>query len=556
MSTLYYGDNLPVLREYIKDESVDLVYLDPPFNSARGYNVLFAEHDAESEAQIQAFEDTWKWDTAAEATYRELTADDAADRGVPDKVTTLVEALRSVLGANDMLAYLVMMAVRLVELRRALKPTGSLYLHCDPTASHYLKLVLDALFGVENLRNEIIWARTPSKGLQTRRLPQNHDVILNYQKSADAKWNEDVAFLPYDEAALDEKTDAKYSLMDPDGRRYQLTSLINPNPDRPNLTYEFLGVKRVWRWTQERMQRAYNDGIVVQPSPGAVPRMKRYLDEQRGHAIGDVWTDIQPLNSQADERLGYPTQKPVALLERIIALSTTPGDVVLDPFCGCGTTIDAAQRLEREWIGIDITHLAVALIRNRLDTAFPGIKYKVVGEPEDLAGAQTLADSDPYQFQWWALHLIGARPVGETTGKAGKKGQDRGVDGMIRFRDDPKAEKSQRILVSVKAGKNVGPVMVRDLRGTIERENAPIGVFLTMTEPTAEMRREARGAGMWNSETWHREYARIQIITVAEAFGGKRVEYPGQDMTLQAAPTAKAKKVQLTMPGAAPPKRK
>jgi len=238
-----------------------------------------------------------------------------------------------------MMAYLAMMAPRLVELRRVLKETGCVFLHCDPAASHYLKLLMDAVFGADNFRNEIIWQRTLSKGLTTRALPDNHDVILSYQKTDKGMWHPDVMCQPYDLDDLDAKTLQKYSQKDSAGRRYQLTSLLNPNPDRPNLTYEFLGITRVWRWTKDRMQAAYDAGLIVQPRPGAVPRFKRYLDEQRGKPLGDVWTDIPPLNSQAIERLGYPTQKPEALLERIIAGSSSEGDTVLDPFCGCGTTI-------------------------------------------------------------------------------------------------------------------------------------------------------------------------------------------------------------------------
>ncbi|MBZ0308276.1 MAG: site-specific DNA-methyltransferase, partial [Anaerolineae bacterium] len=371
---LYYGDNLDILREYVADESVDLIYLDPPFNSNRNYNVLFKdESGTDSEAQITAFEDTWHWGQNAEETWHELVTEGTAS------VATAMTAMRTLVGTNQMMAYLVMMTARLVELHRVLKPTGSLYLHCDPTASHYLKIILDTIFGLENFRNEIVWKRTPSKGLATKKLPDNHDTILAYQKSDEAVWNLDEAFLPYDENDLDPKTAGKYNKRDADGRLYQLDNLINPNPDRPNLTYEFLGVTRVWRWTKERMQKAYEEGFVVQSRPGAVPRYKRYLDEQRGKPLGSVWTDIFPLNSQAKERLGYPTQKPEELLERIIKLHTEPGDIILDPFAGCGTAIAAAQRLGRAWIGIDITHLSIALQKYRLQDMFglkPGADYK------------------------------------------------------------------------------------------------------------------------------------------------------------------------------------
>jgi site-specific DNA-methyltransferase (adenine-specific) len=544
---LYFGDNLEVLREHVASASVDLVYLDPPFNSKRDYNVLFQERDASaSEAQIRAFEDCWHWDVGAEKTYRALTGADAQEHGVSEKLVELMESLRRFLGQNDMLAYLVMMAARLVELYRVLKPTGSLYLHCDPTASHYLKLVLDAVFGQEGFANEIIWQRTTAKSLMTRRLPNSHDVVFSYRKDDHGTWNLEATFQPYDPDNLDEKTESKYSLRDPDGRRYTLGDITNPNPDRPNLKYEFLGHTKVWRWTRERMLQAYNAGLVIQPSEGAVPREKRYLDERLGKPLGDVWTDIPPLNSQAQERLGYPTQKPLALMERILSAASNEGDIVLDPFCGCGTTIHAAQRLKRNWIGIDITHLAIALIRTRLDDGFPGAEYEVRGEPVDVASAQALAAADPYQFQWWALHLIGARPVGDVVGKVGKKGKDRGIDGVIRFRDDPAAETSERVLVSVKAGHSLNPGMVRDLRGTIDREEAPIGVLFLMHEPTAEMRSEAARAGTWRSKTWNREYPRIQIITVEQAFDGIRVQYSGQDVTLR--PTRTDRQPQQVLP--------
>jgi site-specific DNA-methyltransferase (adenine-specific) len=533
VSTLFYGDNLDVLREHIPDASVDLIYLDPPFNSARDYNVLFAEKDeSDSDAQIRAFEDSWHWGVDAERAYKELTSPDGRSS---EKLITFVEALRSFLGTNDMMAYLTMMAIRLVELRRVLRPKGSIYLHCDPVASHYLKLVMDAIFGAERFQNEIIWERSTGKSLQSLRLPSNHDVVLVYRNGADTTWNPDAGVVPYDLDNLDAKTDAKYSHREPDGRRYTLGDITNPNPDRPNLTYEFMGHTKVWRWTKDRMQAAFDAGLVIQPSAGAVPREKRYLDERKGKTLGDVWTDIPPLNSQAAERLGYPTQKPLALLERIIEASSNKGDVILDPFCGCGTAVHAAQRLGREWIGIDVTHLAVALIRNRLDTAFPGIVYSVQGEPADIEGGRALAKADPYQFQWWALHLIGARPTGDSSGRVGKKGKDRGIDGVIRFQDDTKTEKSQRLIVSVKAG-HLNPGMVRDLAGTLDAEKAPIGVLFSMDAPTSEMRLAALKAGKWRSETWNRDYDRVQLISVEEAFAGKRPEYPGRDTTLQPAP--------------------
>jgi site-specific DNA-methyltransferase (adenine-specific) len=533
-NTLFYGDNLPILREYIPDESIDLVYLDPPFNSNRNYSVLFRDESGKhSEAQIEAFEDTWHWSEHAEATFRNLVTESSAEVG------QAIKALRELIGTNQVMAYLVMMAARLVELHRVLKPTGSLYLHCDPTASHYLKVLMDAIFGPTNFRNEIVWRRTPSKGLSSRRLARNHDVILGYQISDEATWNNDAAFTAYDPDNLDEKTAGKYTHRDEAGRLYRLDNLINPNPDRPNLTYEFLGVTRVWRWTRERMQAAYEAGLVIQTRPGAVPQLKRYLDEQRGRPLGDVWSDIEPLNSQARERLGYPTQKPEILLERIIRLATNEGDVVLDPFCGCGTTIVAAQKLRRHWVGIDITHLSVALMKYRLQDMFPGIEIRVVGEPEDLGGARQLAQDGRYQFQWWALSLIRAKPLGanKAGGKTGKKGADQGIDGVINFFDGDNTPK--RVLVQVKSGK-VSSRDIRDLVGTLDREKAQIGVFLTLEEPSGPMKKEAVSAGYYRSQGWGRDFPRMQILTVEQLLHGARVEMPPQHGTFREAQRARA----------------
>jgi site-specific DNA-methyltransferase (adenine-specific) len=509
---LYYGDNLDVLRQHIRDESVDLVYLDPPFNSNANYNVLFRSPSGEkSQAQIEAFADTWHWNMHAAQAFDEVLT------GPNAEAASMLRAIHSFLGENDMMAYLAMMAVRLLELHRVLKPTGSLYLHCDPTASHYLKILLDAIFQPVNFANEIIWQRSTGKSLMKRRLPNNHDVILFVQKGLQSTWNETAAFTPYDQTALLDRTREKYSHKDSDGRLYQMDNLINPNPNRPNLTYDFLGVTRVWRWTKERMQEAYDAGLVIQSKPGMVPRFKRYLDEQRGLPFGDVWTDIPPLNSQAQERLGYPTQKPVALMERIISVSTNPGDVVLDPFCGCGTSVHAAQKLNRQWLGIDITHLAISLIERRLKDAFPGIAFTVEGTPKDLAGARDLALRDKYQFQWWATSLIAAVPAG---GK--KKGADRGVDGYLNFRDAD--NKPIFAVVSVKGGDKVSSPMIRDLKGVVEREKASIGVFITLAPATRDMVTEAAAAGFY--ETGGKKFPKIQILTIEDLFDGRNVQIP------------------------------
>lgn len=519
-NTLFYGDNLSILRDYVQDESIDLVYLDPPFNSKRTYNVLFKHESGEdSEAQISAFEDTWHWNLKAEETYHDLVTQ------APDRVSRMIAALREFIGTNEMMAYLVMMAVRLVELHRVLKGTGSLYLHCDPTASHYLKVILDSIFGPENFRNEIIWKRTPPKGLMSRRLPSNHDVLLCYQRAKRATWNSNEMFIPYDPVDLPERTARKYRHRDEQGRLYRLSSLINPNPDRPNLDYEFLGVRRVWRWTRERMETAYRAGLVVQTKPGVVPQFKRYLDEQRGIPIGDVWADIPPINSQAKERLGYPTQKPLAVLERIVRASSNPGDIVLDPFCGCGTAIAAAQKLGRRWIGVDITHLAIALQKYRLEEMFPGIEFDVIGEPQSVAAARHLAQQNRFQFEWWALSLVRARPTGGEKGsRRGKKGADKGIDGVIAFIDEAKG-KAKRVLVQVKSGK-VSAAHIRDLAGTVERDKAAIGLLITLEPPTRAMQTEAASAGFYHSPGWQQKYPKLQMLTIDQLLDDGRVIMP------------------------------
>ena len=513
-NTLFYGDNLEILKEYIQDESVDLIYLDPPFNSNRTYSVLFKdERGMESEAQINAFDDTWHWN---ERFFRQMM------QTAPVKVASMLDAMHGFIGENQMMAYLVMMAARLVELHRVLKPTGSLYLHCDPTASHYLKVVLDTIFGVESFSNEIIWKRTSAKGLAFTRFASNHDIILKYSKGKTSIWNPQ--YMEHSQTYLENF----YRYVDPNtGRRYRLDNLANPNKDRPNLTYEFLGVTRVWRWTKDRMQKAYEEGLIIQSKPGSVPAYKRYLDEQEGTPVSDIWIDILPIQSQSKELLGYPTQKPLALLERILLASSNPGDIVLDPFSGCGTAIAAAQKLGRRWIGIDITHLAIAMHKSRLRDMFgllPEKDYDVVGEPVDLNGAEALFRQNAYQFQWWAVSLIGAKPQGGDGGKAGKKGSDRGIDGVIIFTEDLKG-RAGKILVQVKGG-GVKSGDVRDLRGVIERENAQMGIFLTLKPSTTDMRLEADLAGDYHSDLWSKDYPRLQIVTVEELLNGRMPDLP------------------------------
>ena len=373
-NALCYGDNLDILRENIASASVDLIYLDPPFNSNRSYNVLFKnERGAESEAQITAFADTWHWNEKAEETYHALVTQ------APDAIARTISALYGSIGANQMMAYLVMMTARLLELRRVLKPTGSLYLHCDPTASHYLKVIMDTIFGAENFRNEIIWKRRQGMHNTSRRFGTVTDTILFYSRSDEYTFNKQ--FGAHDPEYIEQF----FKHVDEHGRRYRLADLSNP-ADRPNLKYSYKGYPsptKGWAVSKERMEQMDKEGRLWFPaaSDGRIQR-KRFLDELEGDPIESLWDDIPPIHAHAAERLGYPTQKPLALLERIISASSNPDDVVLDPFCGCGTAVAAAEKLGRHWIGIDSTHLSIALAKYRLEDMFPGLTFTVHGEPE------------------------------------------------------------------------------------------------------------------------------------------------------------------------------
>ena len=525
---LYYGDNLEILRQYVADESVDLVYLDPPFNSNATYNVLFKERTGEeSPAQIKAFTDTWEWTQESERTFeQEIIGNPSAS----PKVKEMIGAFLNFIGRNAMMAYLVMMTPRLVELHRVLKPTGSIYLHCDPTAGHYLKLLMDTIFGVQNFRNEIVWKRSDSKGdtgQGAKHFARVNDTILFYNKTNNSVFNAQYGPLDPD------YVDRFYRYTDSDGRRYKLDNMLGPGgAAKGNPQYEVMGVTRYWRYSKERMQRLIHEGRVVQTNPGTVPMYKRYLDESRGTPISTNWSDISFVRGWSKERLGYPTQKPLALLERILEASSNEGDVVLDPFCGCGTAVAAAQKLNRRWIGIDITHLAVALMKNRLKTGYglvAGKDYEVVGEPVDVGSAKALAVQDRFQFQYWAMSLLEALPRGDE-----KKGADRGIDGVVHFVDGPK-RKMEKAVVQVKSGKVSSP-HIRDLKGTMEREKAAMGLFITLEESTREMEREAVSAGFYKSEIWQRDFPKMQIRTVGELLEGKDFEIPSQPSGYKAAP--------------------
>ena len=551
-NTLYYGDNLQVLRDHFADESVDLIYLDPPFKSNQDYNILFREQDgSRSAAQIKAFDDTWRWDQGSVAAYQQIVE-------AGGKLAETMLALRQLAGESDMLAYLSMMAPRLAELYRVLKPTGSLYLHCDPAASHYLKTLLDAVFDPAQFRSEIVWRRTGAHS-KSRRFNPIHDTILFYTKSDQYRWNYPTR--PYMSGHVDE-----YFVKDERGYRTNYygnvltgSGIRGGESGKPWQGFDPTAKGRHWAIPgvllydidedlsqlsqHQKLDRLLELGHIKIIPGQAWPVYERYLKPEDGYPVADLWAyqpytqgtvfgtdqgvdeDVRWLSPRDQERLGYPTQKPEALLERIIRASSNEGEVVLDPFCGCGTTIAAARRLGRTWRGIDITHLAVGLIKSRLQSAFGRQivdEYEVVGEPTALPDARALAEQDRYEFQRWALGLVGGRPAGRVG--AVSRGADRGIDGRIYFHEGSTTRTSQ-IIISVKSG-NVGVRDVRDLRAVVDRENAEIGVLITLRAPTRPMLTEAADGGLYHSTVWNRSYPRLQVLTIEALLAGEEIDYP------------------------------
>ncbi|MBI3335523.1 MAG: restriction endonuclease [Candidatus Portnoybacteria bacterium] len=469
--TLFFGDNLEILREKIPDESFDLIYLDPPFNSNRNYNILFQEGLQESEAQVQAFEDSWHWTQDTEKIFQELIGVRKSDTKINENISDLMQALEKIVKKNDVMAYLTMMTIRLIELHRVLKSTGSLYLHCDPTASHYLKIILDVVFGKKNFRNEIVWAYRGG-GAPHKDFGRRHDIILRYSKSDD------------------------YSFY----------------PDPVRMPYQAEGIGRV---DESMWGRHKGTDKIYKPHPlGKIP---------------EDWWIINPLNANDPERLGYPTQKPEALLERIIKSSTKEGDWVLDPFCGCGTTVAVAEQLNRRWVGIDITMLAINLIRHRLTSKFAGkyLPITIDGIPRDLGSARALWKKNPFEFEYWVLDMVEAVPAQSKT-KERMRGADKGIDGVMNFIVDVSNGdfKYGKALVQVKGG-HVERKDIATLKGDIERERAKCGVFVTLEEPTKPMREEAVKAGTFKVPFTVKEFSKVQIITIKELlFSRKRPELP------------------------------
>lgn len=523
---LYYGDNLDVLRgrdrhgrPYIADQSVDLVYLDPPFNSNRNYSVIFNKHDVaedENKAQIQAFEDTWHWTHTTEVQYDDFLTQ------APMAVANALAAYRLLLGENDAMAYLVNMAPRLVELHRALKPTGSLYLHCDPVMSHYLKVLLDAIFGPQNFVNDISWRRSANTSSISKIYRRAHDCILFYAKSKQYGFN--IQYRAHADAG------SHYNQQDEDGV-YRLAPLQVSGRRNGDTGKPWRGIdpnKRGkdgmhWVTTRDKLDEYDAQGLIVWPTKkDGLPQLKYYKHQSKGVAMNDFWEDISPINSQAKESLRYPTQKPLKLLERIITGATNPGDLVLDPFCGCGTTVDAAQRLGRQWIGIDITYIAVDLITKRLRHTYGDSIQETFdvpyGLPKDVTAARALFAQSPFEFERWAVSLVNAEPNQKQVG-------DKGIDGVARF---PLGRgQLGRVLVSVKGGKTLNPSMVRDLSGTVDTQKAAMGVLITIESATKGVRDAIDHGGVYKHPANQQSFPRLQHITIKELLEGKRPEMPG-----------------------------
>ncbi len=520
---LYYGDNLEVMRKYIASESVDLVYCDPPFNSKRNYNQIYNNIGTEDRAQAQAFVDTWTWDDHASAGFAELLANDGA-RFTPQTVE-LIKGLNAVLGKGSLLAYLVSMTLRVTEIHRVLKPTGSFYLHCDPTASHYLKLVLDSIFVPQggDYRNEIIWERTTGRK-SVGQYGRVHDVIFFYTKSNAYVWNPPTA-------AQTAETARGHDMMSDGQGVYRMSDLTGAGAG-PSRTFGDLEIKppsgRHWMFDQKGIDELTAQGRIAF-SKGGRPRLKTYIENLPGVSLRDLWTDIGPLNSAAAERLGYPTQKPEALLERIVRASTNPGDVVLDAYCGCGTTIAVAQRLDRNWIGIDITYQSISLILRRLEAQFgknavDKEHISLNGIPRDLASAYALAqkkdDRVRKEFEKWAILTYSSNRAIINQ----KKGADAGVDGIAFFQTGH--DDNAKIIFQVKSGK-VERGDIAKLHSDMLREGAALAVFLTLEPPTKAMQGEAKAVGLYSHALMQRSYDKIQIVTMQDVIeNDKRLEIP------------------------------
>jgi site-specific DNA-methyltransferase (adenine-specific) len=544
---LYYGDNLDILRGKVRDETVDLCYIDPPFNSKRNYNQIYNNIGTEDRAQAQAFTDTWIWDDRAVAGYDEILANDKGR--FQAQLVELIKGLHAVLREGSLLAYLVSMSLRMTEIHRVLKRTGSFYLHCDPTASHYLKLALDAIFVTQGgeYRNEIIWKRTHSHG-GAKRYGPIHDVILFYSKSDTYTW------LPQHTGYSDDYQEKFFRFEDPDGKRYRSTILTgsgtrNGSSGKPWGGYDPTSAGRHWaipgyvrgligatETVQEALDELDRIGRVLWPAKaGGVPQFKQYMDDMPGVALQDIFNDIPPISAQSAERLGYPTQKPEALLQRLVRASSAEGDTVLDAYCGCGTSVVVAQKANRNWIGMDITYQSISLVLRRLENAFNAdiLRHiQIDGIPRDMASAQALAhkqdDRLRKEFEKWAvLTYTNNRAIINE-----KKGADAGVDARAYFKTGK--TDNAKIIFQVKSG-GVQRGDIAKLRGDMEREQAALAILLTLEEPTRNMTNEAKAAGQYQHEDMGRSYDRISIVTIDKILGGTRLEIPMSLEVLKAA---------------------
>jgi site-specific DNA-methyltransferase (adenine-specific) len=496
VNRLYYGDNLEVLRNKIRDETIDLCYIDPPFNSKRNYFQIYNNIGKEDLAQAHAFVDTWEWGPQAQDAYEEIIGN--ANSRFTRQTIELVKGFQSVLKTGSLLAYLVSMTLRITEIQRVLKPTGSFYFHCDPTSSHYLKLVIDAVFCPNggDFRNEIIWAYNRWSAA-ARKFQGLHDVIFFYTKGAKNIHTFNLQLVPYTE-----KTNK--------------------------------------RWKGERMHN------IVTPE-GKLLKTPAPEEESKGANMGDVW-NISILNSQSRERLGYPTQKPEALLERIIIASSNEGDTVLDAYCGCGTSIAVAQRLKRNWIGIDITYQSISLILKRLEDTFNKALVAQIdldGIPKDIESARALAnkrdDRLRKEFEKWAVLTYSDNRAAINT----KKGADEGIDGVAYFFAE--IDHPEKIVFQVKSGK-VGRGDIAKLNHDRQREGAQVGVFITLEEPTRDMIKEARNIGQYNHEQFQRKFDIIEIVTIKEMIeGNKRIGIPINYKMVQSAESAEDEDLQIGM---------
>jgi len=521
MNKLFYGDNLDVMRKFIPDESVDLCYIDPPFNSKRNYNQIYNNVGQEDTAQAQAFIDTWVWDEAAERGLSEIQTNEGQRYSL--RTVYLINGLIKTLEKGTLFAYIVSLTRRLNEIRRVLKRSGSFYLHCDPTASHYLKLVLDSIFCSQGgeYQNEIIWPRTNAHNFKTRSYARIHDVIFFYTMSNSFTYN--YLFVKFTPQQL-----KRYSIEPETGRYFTGQDLTIVGGDATTWRGTTPSGPRGWGLSLAEREKLWEAGLILTRQDGS-PRLdgrKVYLDNKQGIPISDVWNEIKRIANTSAERLGYPTQKPEALLDRIIRASSNEGDTVLDAYCGCGTTVSVAHRLNRKWIGIDITYQSISLILKRLEDTF-GKKVidslELTGTPKDLESARALAlkpdDKTRKEFEKWAIltYSNNRAMINE------KKGADKGIDGMA-FALTPSGE-SQEIIFSVKSGK-VQVSHVRDLRGTVEREAAAGGILITLSSPTSQMIQEARSAGFIDNPLFSVPLEKIKIVTVEEILSGARLHLP------------------------------